>query len=139
MYGRGIGYALSFSANTEHRHVQTPEAEPPPPARTPSQLISRLGPLRLGLAVLVALCLPMAFFANVEPSGWRVIPVYVAPVLVVILIWVLLLDLLMSRVLMAEKPPQARQPYQMVMRLDGALLVALLVFWGPFYYGLVNG
>lgn len=81
----------------------------------------------------------MAFFADVEPSGWRIFPVYVAPVLVVILIWVLLFDLLMSRVLMGEKSPQARLPYKMVMRLDGALLLAILLFWGPFYYGLLNG
>lgn len=118
-----------------------PEADVTRPyaSAEPAGLLSRVGPLRVGLAVLVVLCLPLVFFANAEPVGWRIIPVYVAPTLVVILIWLLLFDLLMSRVLMSEKPPEARGQYRLALRLDGALLFALLAFWGPFFYALLEG
>lgn len=115
------------------------DVTPPSASAEPGGLLSRIGPLRLGLAVFVVLCLPQVFLANAEPAGWWIIPVYVAPVLVVILLWLLLFDLLMSRVLMSEKPPETRGQYRLAMRLDGALLFALLVFWGPFFYALLNG
>ncbi len=98
----------------------------------------QVGPLRLGLAVLIVLCLPLAFFTDAEASGWRIIPVYVGPVLAVIFVWLLLLDLLMSRVLMSEQPPEAQARYKMAMRLDAGLLAALLLFWGPFFYAVLK-
>lgn len=102
-------------------------------------LLARLGPLRTGLAVFVLACLPLAFFAGQEPTGWYILPVYVAPVMVVIFVWLLLFDMLMSRVLAGEKPPEEQARLHLALRLDAALLVALLVFWAPFFYSLVSG
>jgi len=101
--------------------------------------LARLGPLRTVLALFVFACLPLVFFADGEPVGWYIVPVYVAPVMVVIFIWLLLFDMLMSRVLAGEKPPQEQARLYFALRLDAALLVALLAFWGPFFYSLVRG
>ncbi len=105
----------------------------------PSGFLASVGPLRIGLSVLVLSCLPMAFFAQGGHEGWRVIPVHIAPVLVVILIWLLLFDIMMTRILLADKPPAERPRYRRAFRLDMSLLFALLLFWGPFYYGLLSG
>ena len=102
-------------------------------------LLARLGPLRAGLAVFVLACLPLAFFAGREPEGWYILPVFVAPVMVVIFIWLLLFDMLMSRVLAGEKPPAEQARLHFALRVDVVLLVALLLFWGPFFYSLVRG
>ncbi len=110
-----------------------------PTQDTERTTLIQVGPLRLGLALLIALCLPLVFFADAQPEGWRVIPVYVGPVLAVIFIWLLLLDMLMSRVLMSEQPPEKRVRYRLAMKLDAALLAAIFLFWGPFFYGLLSG
>ncbi len=102
-------------------------------------ILTSVGPLRIGLSVLVLSCLPLAFFARGGHEGWRVIPVQIAPVLVVILIWLLLFDILMTRIMLADKPPAERPRYRRAFRLDVLLLIALLLFWGPFYYGLLRG
>ncbi len=101
--------------------------------------MTSVGPLRVGLSVFVLSCLPMAFFAKGGHEGWRVIPVQIAPVMVVIFIWLLLFDILMTRVMLADKPPAEHPRYRRAFLLDVSLLIALLLFWGPFYYGLMRG
>ncbi len=101
--------------------------------------LAGVGPLRIGLSVLVLSCLPLVFFAQGGHEGWRVIPVQIAPVLVVIFIWLLLFDILMTRIMLADKPPAEQPRYRRAFRLDLSLLFALLLFWGPFYYGLLSG
>jgi len=102
-------------------------------------LLARFGLLRTGLAIFILACLPLAFFADGEPTGWSIVPVYVAPVMVVIFIWLLLFDMLMSRILAGEKPPEGQARLHLALKLDAVLLVALLAFWGPFFYSLVRG
>lgn len=96
-----------------------------------------LGALRVFLTTLVLTCLPMVFFATGEAWGWHAIPSYVAPALVVLIIWGLLFDMLMAKVLMGEQQGQARDRFQTILLTDAILLVALLSFWGPFYVSLL--
>ena len=106
---------------------------------TPAGFPGGIGPLRLALSVFVLSCLPMAFFAQGGGEGWRVIPVHIAPVLVVIFIWLLLFDMLMTRIMLADKPPAEHPRYRLAFRVDVSLLLALLLFWGPFFYSLFQG
>ena len=101
-----------------------------------SGFLATIGPFRSALMVFVLSCLPLAFFASGSHDGWRVFPVFIAPVLVVILVWLLLFDMLMNRVMIADKPAAERPRYRLAFWLDVGLLLALLVFWGPFYYAL---
>jgi len=100
--------------------------------------VARLGALRVFLATLVLACLPTVFFATGEAQGWHAIPSYVAPVLVVLVVWGLLFDMLMARVLMGEQQGHARDHYKTILLVDAILLVALLSFWGPFYVALLS-
>ena len=100
-------------------------------------LIKDLGAMRLLLLGMVALCLPMAAFADVEPEGFGVITVYIAPALSVLLLFVLLLDALMSRVFAIDLATEERQPARTRMRADLLAVLAICLAWGPFYYGLL--
>lgn len=105
----------------------------------PQGFFSRIGFLRVLFALSVAVCAPMALYAQEEPLGWLVFPVYVAPVLVILLFWGLLFDMLMSRVFMSDKQGEARAPHRTVLWLDATLIVVLLLSWLPFFYSLVAG
>ena len=94
--------------------------------------------MRVFIATLVLVCLPMVFFATDEEQGWGVVPSYVVPVLVILLVWILLFDMLMARVLMGEQQGQGRDCYKTILRVDAILLGALLSFWGPFYISLLS-
>lgn len=100
-------------------------------------LAGRLGALRVFIATLVLACLPMVFFATGETHGWAALPSYVVPVLVILLVWILLFDMLMARVLMGEQQGQPRERYKTILLVDAILLGALLLFWGPFYVFLL--
>ena len=99
----------------------------------------QVGPLRVGQALFVVVLLPLVFLAGKGYHGWAAIPSYVAPVLVIILVWLLLLDLLMSRLFMGEKQGAERTRYRRVLTLDAALLAALVLFWGPWFVSLLSG
>lgn len=125
---------------TEHAAKEPLNTEggeaPPQGGGNPSRggrLITHLGVLRLFLAAMVLICLPMVFFASGEGRGWNTVPAYVAPVLVILMVWLLLFDMLMAAVLMGEHQGRARDRYKTILRIDTVLLVALLLFWGPFF------
>ena len=99
-------------------------------------IFKQVGPLRLLFAAIVVLCLLMVFLPDDEGTGWYVLSVHVAPALVILNIWVLLFDLLMASILMSQKDGQERLRYRHILLWDGCLLVALIVFWGPFFASL---
>ena len=102
-------------------------------------IFKQVGGLRVLLAAIVVFCLVMVFFADGDGTGWRVIPVHAAPALVILTIWVLLFDMLMSSIFMSQKHGQERLRYRNLLLWDGFLIVALLVFWGPFFASFIVG
>jgi hypothetical protein len=102
-------------------------------------IFKQVGPLRLLWAAVIAVCLLMVFFSGGNGTGWYVIPVYVAPVLVILNLWGLLFDLLMSWLFMMQKHGQERGRYRHILLWDGFLLVALFSFWGPYFASLLAG
>jgi hypothetical protein len=102
-------------------------------------IFRQVGPLRVLWAGIVSFCLLMVFFSDGNGTGWYVIPVHVAPVLVILNLWGLLLDLLMSWLFMIQKHDQERVRYRHILLWDGFLLVALFTFWGPFFASLLTG
>lgn len=105
-----------------------------------SKLLKDIGFLRLLLAGITAVCLPLVFLANGEPDGLMAIPVYVAPVLMVLIFWGLLFDMLMARVLGGDTDDAQRKAhFRNVLRFDVLELLAILAFWGPYYFALVQG
>lgn len=103
-----------------------------------SGLMQQLGAMRLLLLGVVVLSLPLAPFANVEPVGWGVVTAYIAPAVSVLLIFVLLLDALMSRVFAIDMAGAQRAVASTRIRADLLGVLAILVVWGPFYYSLLR-
>lgn len=103
-----------------------------------SRFVARVGTLRIVLALVTIICMPLVFFSGGYEVvwDWSMIPNHVVPGLVVIIVWGLLFDMLMARVFMAEKEGAARERYKTVLKLDGLLLLGMCVFWGPFFWAL---
>ena len=102
-----------------------------------SELPRILGPMRLLLYATVAAFLPMVLGADAEPEGMGVLTAYIAPSLIVLFVFVLLLDALMNRVFMIEKEIEEKRPFRLRMRSDLLAVAAILVIWGPWFYQLV--
>lgn len=101
-------------------------------------LLAHIGFLRTMLGLVVLCIAPLSWFAGHEPIGWYVLPVYIAPVLAVLLLWGLLLDLIMIRIYMSEPATEGGVSHGLAMRFDLVLLALLALSWGPFFYGLVT-
>ena len=98
---------------------------------------SNVGVLRILLAIIVLLCLPMVFLGGASSSGWGLIPSQITPALVVLLVWALPFDMLMARVFMSQaENDSTRIRYRQIIRLDALLILALVMFWGPFFLRL---
>lgn len=97
--------------------------------------VAVLGPLRVGLVLITALVILAAPFAEVTAelvTGWALWPAVIAPALMPILVFVLPLDMTMSRLIMADREPAARGRYRIIIRVELALLALMLLAWTPF-------
>lgn len=101
-------------------------------------LLKDLGPLRVLLLGMVALCMPLALWADAVPEGWGVLSAYIAPAVAVLLVFVLLLDALMSRVFAIDKSPEELPLSRLRIRADLLGVLAIALTWGPFYYSLLT-
>ena len=68
----------------------------------------------------------------------RSITTLLAPVCFAMLIFVLCLDMLMTRVFMSGSSDAERQRLTMIFRSEGLLLLVLLVSWAPFVLALLR-
>jgi hypothetical protein len=102
--------------------------------------VAQVGALRVAMAALTVLC---ALAVMVDPGeqigGWRFLPGYVAPTLALLIAWVLPWDILMAKIALCGKQPPEHRRYRLIRALNIALLVLLVVSWGPFFVRLVNG
>ena len=103
-----------------------------------SPSIKDIGGMRLTLILLSVICLPLVWFADMQPIGIGVMTAYIVPALVVMFFFVLMLDALMNRVFMIEQPDEVRAVNRMRMWLDLATGAALLVVWGSYFRSLTQ-
>lgn len=101
-------------------------------------LIADVGVLRIAVAIIVVTFLPVIFFDGQSQSVFGIIATLVVPGLVLFMIWALPFDIIMACVFMVDKQGLERDRYKTVIKLDMVLLVALLIFWGPFFYSLLT-
>jgi len=94
--------------------------------------------------VLAGLALTMMSLVPAKGSvavyhGWALVPTVLIPVLVPILIlfMVLMLDVLMSGVFMIDKKGAARTRYRTILLVELVLAVGLVLFWVPYFKGLI--
>jgi hypothetical protein len=100
-----------------------------------------LGPQRTLLLTLVACVIAASPFAvpHTTASGWHFLPQVLAPVFAGILIFVLPLDITMSRLFQREATPPAARRYATIVRIQAWALGLLVVSWIPFVVRLING
>lgn len=103
-----------------------------------SQYIRDLGALRLMLAVLALVVVIFAPSPDVETqtTGWGLVTTGILPATGPIVFMVVLLDMLMSRVLMADTDDAGRRRYRRALWFDGALVLIILLAWLPFLLAL---
>ena len=98
-----------------------------------TSLFQRIGPMRLILLACTIALYPMVWLTDMEPEGIGVLTAYVAPSLIVIFFFVLLLDALMNRVFMVDKTGDDRNTPRIRMWLDLAAVAGILLFWWPYF------
>ena len=98
-------------------------------------LAAELGILRLALLSLAGI---LALFST-EPGlpmilhGWELISSLVLPAAAPLVFFVLLFDILMSSVRLADGLPQARRRWQRVLAAEVLFALLLLMSWAPFF------
>lgn len=103
------------------------------------KFINYLGPMRVALALFTFTLIGMAPFASgASLSGWGAVVGIVAPSLTVIMLFVLPLDMMMSRIFMSDAEGAQRLRYRRILWLELFLFLALLVAWGPFIANLLR-
>ena len=93
-----------------------------------------IGPLRLGLTVIVIVLVVAAFFTDgrAHMHDWRLFPSVVAPSLVMMVIFVLPLDITMSCVFMSDAEAPERRRLRTAVMVDSVLFIVLIAAWMPF-------
>ncbi|MDX1432765.1 MAG: hypothetical protein R3286_09990 [Gammaproteobacteria bacterium] len=105
-----------------------------------ANFLTRVGFLR---AVMMAVVLVLVCFApfaggHAQTSGWPLVTTVLAPVMFVVFTFVLLLDMLMTRVFMSEHEGAERARLAFVLRTEALLLVVLLAAWSPLVWKLLR-
>lgn len=107
---------------------------------TVSSLIAKFGLLRILLLLVTAVIVIAAPLAGdtVYYSDWRIFPTLIAPVLMVMLLFALPLDMLMTGIFMLDTQGDQRRRLRTIAWVELAALVLLLVAWMPFLLRLLD-
>ena len=105
------------------------------PGPSLSQIVVRYGVLRALLAVAGLLLIIFATQPGTVPvyAGWPLVTTVLVPVVAPIIFMLLLLDALMSRVWMIDKPGDEYVRLRTAVMIDLLLAAGLLMFWLPYY------
>ncbi len=103
-------------------------------------ILQQLGVLRILLLALILIVAAMVLFMPAEftTTGWAMVPSLIAPALVPIVFFVLLLEIMMSRIFMSDATGAKRQRFRTILTVDLLVLLILLVAWGPFFLRLIQ-
>lgn len=99
-----------------------------------------IGFLRALLVSFGVILIILSWFAGdaVVYHGWAVIPSVIAPVLVVLLVWGMLFDMLMSAVFLSSGDGKSPAHYRMVLWVNALIIALILVSWLPFYWKVLT-
>jgi hypothetical protein len=105
-----------------------------------ADFLRRVGYLRAALMIGTLLVVALSPFAggHIQTSGWPMITTLIAPVCFVMLVFVLSLDMLMTRVFMSGSSGTERQRLVVILRSEALLLFILVASWAPFVMSLLR-
>ena len=93
----------------------------------------KIGTIRSILIISSILLCPIVFLSDIEPIGVGILAAYVAPALVVIFFFILLLDALMNRVFMIDQELDQKKRSLLCIRVDLFTVVCLVLSWWPYF------
>ena len=101
---------------------------------------NEIGALRVMLMTTTLLSLSAIPFTdtNVRMEGWGLLPDVLVPVVSFILVFIILLDMLMSRVFMIEADEAKRKKFNKIFLLELTLIVSLLLLWSPYFTAVLS-
>lgn len=101
---------------------------------------NEMGALRVMLMTITLLSISAIPFTdtNVRMEGWGLLPDVLVPVVSFILVFIILLDMLMSRVFMIEADEAKRKKFNKIFLLELALIVSLILFWSPYFTAVLS-
>jgi len=103
-------------------------------------LLSDLGALRITLLCTTLLSLSAIPFADadVRMEGWGLLPDVLVPVVSFILLFILFLDMLMSRVFMIEADEEKRLRFKNIFLLELIQVALLISLWSPYFIAVLS-
>jgi len=103
-------------------------------------LLSDLGALRITLLCTTLLSLSAIPFtdADVRMEGWGLLPDVLVPVVSFILLFILFLDMLMSRVFMIEADEEKRLRFKNIFLLELIQVALLISLWSPYFVAVLS-
>jgi len=99
-----------------------------------------LGALRVVLLITTLLSLSAIPFTDTEVrmEGWGLVPDVLVPVVSFILVFIILLDMLMSRVFMIEADAEKRKKFNKIFFLELMQVTSLLLLWSPYFIAVLS-
>ena len=103
--------------------------------------LRELGFLRGALFAILAFLLVVAPISGgpIEVSGWALVTTVIAPVMYVVMLFVVPLDMTMTRVFMSSKGDEELPRYRRIFWAECIFYVVLLIAWAPFVIRLFSG
>ena len=97
-------------------------------------LFTKLGVLRSALTVIAIALIALSPYSGqpVQHTGWPLFFTVLVPTFYVILLFVLPLDITMSRVFMSDKEGLERERLKLIIWVEAGLFAALVISWAPF-------
>lgn len=105
------------------------------------KFIKSLGPFRLFLIISAIVLMLCAIFATTwleSELAADKLKLYVASAMVPIIFFLLLFDMLMNRVQIADKDEAEKGNYRCFIRLEAFVVLLLVSSWTPFFMALLN-
>ncbi|MDH5648693.1 MAG: hypothetical protein OEY67_03475 [Gammaproteobacteria bacterium] len=103
-------------------------------------IVSRIGVLRAVLAFVAISIVVMSQFTGDRAvyEGWRMVPTLIVPAIVPIVFFVLLLDMLMSGVFMADAEGEGKKKFKFIIMMDLVFVLGVATLWFPYFYSIAN-
>jgi len=104
------------------------------------KFLSDIGELRVVMLFTTLLSLSAIPFTNtdVRMDGWGLFPDVLVPVVSFILVFVLLLDMLMSRVYMIDADEEKRLRFKNIFLLELVQVMLLIGLWTPYFISVLS-
>ena len=99
-----------------------------------------LGVLRTLLLLSVACAIAAAPFASgtEEIRGWALVPTVLGPTVMMIVLFVLPLDMMMSAIFMVDTDSAGKRKFKRIILIEMGALLSLLAVWLPFMIRILD-